>query len=164
MKKLIILFSLLLAVSSHASEFYKCELTRESASGVDQQNVKTGWLKADTVGNILNLDAISGVSGVAIVTNAGLKVSLCDEIKCTLSDSVQIGEYQGISTAKLYDSFRVSIECYPVVEKSNNNCMPNCHSQWNTCLDGCRNLPSDDINSCNIGCKLGYDYCRARCN
>ncbi len=49
-------------------------------------------------------------------------------------------------------------------DKSDEYCEARCNSQWNTCLDGCRNLPSDRINSCYVGCNLGYDYCRARCD
>jgi len=164
-KKLFFIFSILATMSAYGTEMYRCELSRANAHGIDLENVMTGLLEADKAGAILNLEAINGVSGVAIVTDAGLKVSLCDDNVCLLSDPAEIGQYQGISTVKLYDSYRVSIECFPMsnFDKSASNCEPNCHSQWNNCLEGCRYLPIDNVNSCYVGCNVGYDYCRARC-
>jgi hypothetical protein len=43
-------------------------------------------------------------------------------------------------------------------------CLDNCSSQYDTCMNGCRNIQDENKStSCVDGCMRGYESCKARC-
>ncbi len=110
MRKISLLF-IILSFSSMASDLYKCSFYRENENGVDKEEIKTGWLKADKNGNTLNLQGLDGLYPVAVKTNFGIKVAICDKDVCDSSDPVAVGEYAGLASVTKINGYRHSIEC-----------------------------------------------------